>query len=125
MQRYRDLRIFVNARHSHRLGFPVIIVILNDAQGIDPYVLDAKNFDQFEGFPEGDREAVPNQPTRMVFQILLRRAERLAVLPAVAQSSVRADFSLGLVEVGFSSIEEHHPVWKRGWLGNAATRMVF
>jgi len=86
-------RVAVDVAHCAGFATPVIGVILDDAQGIDPEVAEAEPAGEVDGVSEGGREADPGDVGPVLGQGRDRcPAGHLVVAPAVAEADIVASY---------------------------------
>ena len=86
-----DVGISGNLAHFGRLTFPVVRVLLDDAQGVDPEV----SYPEIPVEPYGVLKCLwyrfPGYGYQMLLEIVSCRRERLLFAPAMAESCVSAE----------------------------------
>lgn len=92
------VRVAENSLHSARLAFPVILVVLDNTQRVDPDILDAEPASYSDCVPKHTREILDSDTRLKLFDIVLGSAEFFIVLewpPTVAESYIARGFDRG------------------------------
>jgi hypothetical protein len=92
------VRVAENLTHSAGLAFPVILVVLDNTQRVDPDILDAEPACYSDCVPERAREALNCDTRHKLFDVVLGSAEFFIVLeraPTVAESYISRGFDPG------------------------------
>src|SRR5436190_798468 len=87
-RRNGDVRVLIIIGHSGRFQLPVLLAVLDNAQGVDPEIFHAQSPTNSDCILEYSREATPRDTMHHLCEVILRGPDRLAAAPAVAQSCV-------------------------------------
>ncbi len=99
-----EVAVLVDVGHFCGLGEPVVGVVLDDAEGVDPDVVHAECPGEGDGVLEGLGDLLPWDVLKVRFEILLQGAQRLAVAPAVAETGISP--CAGMIRLGALGDEE-------------------
>ena len=78
--------------HLRGLALPVLVIILRDAQGVNPDVSQTQAFGQLDGLLEGWAQAHPRYLPRVLVYSRRGRFEHECVLPPMAQRNIVAQW---------------------------------